>query len=322
MSDVITRSCDFARTGANTAETILTPAAIQTRGITILRTFTVDDPRLEAQPLYLSGIKIGGKTRNVIYQATMANSIFAWDVDTGETLWQKNLGTPIKGTQAIDFHLVNVNWGILSTPVIDRAAGALYVCAWISGDNSGTADSGVHKVFALNITTGQPMPGKSAPVELDGIKYQASANVKQQVFNSAERKQRSALALVKGAVIICFGTLSETDAKAQGWVIAVDTAKWEATAWCSMANGIGAGIWMSGAGPAIQSDGSIWVVTGNGDFDGLTDFGECVVRLRYTPPTAQAKGRPSPSPDGGRPVRMRGGRETTRPGAPRNRRMS
>ena len=45
---------------------------------------------------------------------------------------------------------------------------------------------------------------------------------------------------------------------------------------------------MSGAGPAIQSDGSIWVVTGNGDFDGKVDFGESVVRLRYTPASANA----------------------------------
>ena len=32
-TDVITRSFDFARTGANTAETLLTPAAVETRGV-------------------------------------------------------------------------------------------------------------------------------------------------------------------------------------------------------------------------------------------------------------------------------------------------
>ena len=46
---------------------------------------------------------------------------------------------------------------------------------------------------------------------------------------------------------------------------------------------------MSGAGPAIQSDGSIWVVTGNGDFDGKVDFSESVVRLRYTPAAGNTK---------------------------------
>jgi hypothetical protein len=69
----------------------------------------------------------------------------------------------------------------------------------------------------------------------------------------------------------------------------VDIAKWQVAAtWCSTARGAGGGIWMSGAGPAIQSDGSIWAVTGNGDFDGKTDFGESVVRLKYTPAAGSA----------------------------------
>src|ERR1700738_4733868 len=44
---------------------------------------TPDDPRLEAQPLYLSGAKIGGRPRNVVFQATMGNWVYAWDADTG-----------------------------------------------------------------------------------------------------------------------------------------------------------------------------------------------------------------------------------------------
>ena len=82
-TDVLTRSYDNARSGANTAETVLTPAAVQTRGVTILQTLlTPDDPRLDAQPLYLSAIQIKGKTRNVIYQATMGNTVYARDADT------------------------------------------------------------------------------------------------------------------------------------------------------------------------------------------------------------------------------------------------
>ena len=128
--DVATRSFDFARTGANPAETVLTPAAVRTRGVKNLLTLhTPDDLRLEAQPLYLSGINIGGKVRNAIYQATMGNTVYAWDADTGELLWKTTLGTPINGSNTIDAHNINVKWGILSTPVIDRPAGLLYACA-------------------------------------------------------------------------------------------------------------------------------------------------------------------------------------------------
>src|SRR5438067_13101423 len=98
--DVVTRSYELARTGANTAETDLTPDAVKTRGVKTVLTLAVpDDPRLEAQPLYLAGVNIKQKTRNVIYQASMGNTVYAWDADTGELLWKTNLGTPITGSQ-------------------------------------------------------------------------------------------------------------------------------------------------------------------------------------------------------------------------------
>jgi len=289
-TDVLTRSFDFARTGANTAETVLTPAAVKTRGVKkVLTLLTPDDPRLEAQPLYLSAINIKGKTRNVIYQATMGNTVYAWDADTGELLWKTPVGTPINGSTTIDSHNTNDKWGILSTPVIDRSAGVLYLCAWISNDNSGKWQTAEHFVAALDITTGALKQGKPL-LSLEGATFDRGQGLAPLQFVSIERKQRAALAIVNGAVIICFGTIFETDKKAQGWVIAVDTAQWAiAATWCSTSRGSGGGIWMSGGGPAIQSDGSIWVVTGNGDFDGKVDFGESVVRLRYTPASASAK---------------------------------
>ncbi len=35
-----------------------------------------------------------------------------------------------------------------------------------------------------------------------------------------------------------------------------------------------AGIWMAGAGPAFDAAGNVYYATGNGSFDGVTDFGE------------------------------------------------
>lgn len=289
--DVVTRSFDLTRSGANTSETVLTPALVQTSGVKTMMTLDVpDDPRLEAQPLYLSGIAIGGVVRNVIYQASMGNTVYAWDADSGQLLWTRVLGTPIDGSQAIDIHEINVKWGILSTPIIDRQAGVLYACAWISTDGSGRWQTAQHNVVALDITTGALVPGKPL-LSLEGVSFDPGPPGTLQQFKSIERKQRSALALVDGALIICFGTIQETAKTARGWVIAVDTASWTiAATWCSTARGSGGGIWMSGGGPAIASDGSIWFVTGNGDFDGQVDFGESVVRLTYTPPSAGAPG--------------------------------
>src|SRR5437764_552182 len=106
---------------------------------------------LEAQPLAVGGVHThDGKTRDLIFQATMGNWVYAFDAATGAKVWATNLGRPIVGTRAIDGHLTNVNWGILSTPVIDEAAGVLYACAWISDD--GSVAKGQHFLAGLRIS--------------------------------------------------------------------------------------------------------------------------------------------------------------------------
>jgi hypothetical protein len=283
---VTTRSFDLARSGSNTAETTLTPQAVRTRGVKQARVLHIpDDPRLEAQPLYLPDLHVLGVQHNVVFQATMGNWIHAWDTDTGELLWQKFLGTPIRGSTDIDAHNINIDWGILSTPVIDQAAGRMYVCYWTSVDESW--EKGQHFVTALNVATGEQA---HSPLSLEGVEFNPGGGLPVLQFKSIERKQRSGLSIVHGAVLIPFGTIAETAAGARGWLIAVDIASWSVSAtWCSTAKGSGGGIWMSGSAPAIQKDGTIWLVTGNGDFDGVHDFGESVVRLRYTPPSAGGK---------------------------------
>lgn len=284
---VTTRSFDLARSGANTAETTLTPQAVRTRGVKQARILqTPDDPRLEAQPLYLPGLEILGAKHNVVFQATMGNWVYAWDSDTGALLWKKFLGTPIKGSTDIDAHNINIDWGILSTPVIDPAAGRMYLCYWSSA--GGSWENGHHFVTALDVVTGEQV---QTPLDLEGAQFTPGGGLPVQQFKSMERKQRSGLSIADNAVLIPFGTIAETAAGARGWMIAVDIASWSiAATWCSTAKGSGGGIWMSGSAPAIQNDGSIWVVTGNGDFDGVHDFGESVVRLRYTPPAGGNKG--------------------------------
>ena len=280
---VTTRSFDAARTGANTRETVLSPQAVRTRGIGQSRILQVaDDPRLEAQPLYLPGVTIAGVAHDVVVQATMSNRVHAFDVETGTLLWSRYLGPPIRGSTAIDAHDINIDWGILSPPVLDPGAGRLYLCYWSSVD--GSAELGEHFAAVLDVATGKPV---HPALSLEGASFDPGAGLPVQRFRSMERKQRAGLCLAAGALLIPFGTIAETATSARGWIIAVDTGSWSiAATWCSTARGSGGGIWMSGAAPAIHSDGSIWVVTGNGDFDGVHDFGESVVRLRYTAPDA------------------------------------
>lgn len=282
MNAVTTRSYDNARTGANTQESILTPAAVKTRGVKKLFTITLpgDARGCEAQPLIVPGVKIGAATQDVLFLATMANHVSAFDVVTGAQLWTMQTGNPIHGNQGIDSHLINDHWGILSTPVIDERAGIMYVCSWISPD--GSVAKAQHFFHAISLSDGHEVHPR---INLEGTSYDPGHGVAVQKFKSAHRKQRAALLLVNGVVFIAFGSIAETAATARGWVIAVDTASFKVTAaWTSTSRGHGGGIWHSGGGPAADADGFIYVITGNGDFDGITDFAESVVKLQYKPP--------------------------------------
>ena len=86
---VLTRSYDNGRTGANTSETVLTPAVVS-NGLKKLFSLQLngDDPRIEAQPLYVPGITMSdGKTHDVVYVFSMANNVWAFDALTGKRIW-------------------------------------------------------------------------------------------------------------------------------------------------------------------------------------------------------------------------------------------
>ena len=123
-ASVVTRSYDFYRIGANDGEVTLSASAVRSRGIAKLFSMAIpDDPRLEAQPLAVGNVRLSnGQMHDVVFQASMGNTVYAFDAATGGELWKTNLGRPIVGTRQIDAWLVNVSWGILSTPVIDEAA--------------------------------------------------------------------------------------------------------------------------------------------------------------------------------------------------------
>src|SRR5262249_2616521 len=74
--NVLTQHNDNQRTGANLNETILNTANVNVGQFGKLFTRNVDG-HLYAQPLYVSNLNIGGKTRNVLFVATMHNSVYA-----------------------------------------------------------------------------------------------------------------------------------------------------------------------------------------------------------------------------------------------------
>src|SRR6478752_4092815 len=48
---------------------------------------------------------------------------------------------------------------------------------------------------------------------------------------------------------------------------------------------------MAGQGAAADADGNLYVLTGNGDFDGVSQWGESFLKLKYAPPSGGNAGK-------------------------------
>jgi len=276
----LTRSADNSRSGWNSHETQLTQASVETKGIVRATIIPVigDARGMEAQPLILPKVKTARGTRDVMVLPSMADIVRGVDAHDGSGIWQVSLGMPITGSQSIDSHQINQFWGCISTGVIDPDTKRLYQVCWVSPDKTGNPKTGRYFMFVLNVADGkQVVP----PVLIEGKSGT-------QDFNANMRKQRSSLVetTVNGVKTIfgCSGTIFETQAGvASGYCFAFDVASNKVSAMLATTAGQGAGVWMAGQGAAADAEGFLYVLTGNGDFDGSTQWGESFLKLRYTP---------------------------------------
>src|SRR5262245_20661000 len=91
---VVTYHNDIARTGQNLTESFLTPTTVTSSTFGKIR-FLTTDGKVDAQPLYLSGLLIPGVgVRDVVYVATEHDSVYAFDAGSGSTLWRVSLLGP------------------------------------------------------------------------------------------------------------------------------------------------------------------------------------------------------------------------------------
>jgi len=277
--NVTTYHNDNARSGQNTQETLLTPANVNSTQFGKLFSVPVDG-YVYAQPLYLSAVSIGGGIHNVVYVATEHNSVYAIDADSGTVYWQVNLTAPggrtVNSQTDIQGGCTDLvpEIGITGTPVIDTTTATLYVVAksYLNG-------TGVQFLHALDVSSAAEKFGGPTSVvgSVAGTAYDAQNNVVH--FNPLFEGQRAALLLENGHVLIAWASHCDTDPW-HGWVMSYSAATLAQEAvFNSSANGERGGIWMSGGGLAADSAGAIYFATGNGTWNGTSDFGDSIVKL-------------------------------------------
>ena len=154
---VLTQHNDLGRSGANPAETILTTSNVNENTFGKLFNLTIDGFTY-AQPLYDPGVTIAGAKHNVLYVATAHDSVYAFDADSGAQYWHVSLGTPVPSS-VINTQNIQVEVGIISTPVIDPSSGTIYVVA-----KTYESDVQIFRLHALDITTGAEKFG--GPVQI------------------------------------------------------------------------------------------------------------------------------------------------------------
>ena len=270
--EVTTSQYDNMRTGATLNETILTPQNVNAKQFGKLGAFKVDGA-VYAQPLFVPALEIPGKGKHdVLFVATEHDSVYAFNADRpGDApLWHVSFLDNKRSLTAVPARDVQCPFiqpevGITSTPVIDLESGTMYVLARTMIAHTLTNSDYFQHLHALAITTGAEKFGgprlitASVPGKGDGS---ANGQVK---FNPLRENPRASLLLVNATVYLTWASSCDVNPY-HGWVMAYDAATLAQKAVLNdTPDGNEGGIWASDTGPGADSDGNVFVPTGNGD---------------------------------------------------------
>ena len=264
---VLTQHNDNTRAGWNDHETALTTSNVNVQQFGKVFTLAVDD-QVYAQPLVVGHVPIGGGDHNVVYVATVNNTVYAFDGDDGTLYWMKNYTAPgmrpprnsdmtgACGGSYVDF---SGNMGMVGTPVIDAAQRVLYVVA-----RSTDGSTFLQHLHAISTIDGSELAG--SPVQITAAyPGNGDGSVNDTItFDGQRQNQRQALTLLNGVVYVTFSSHCDWGPY-HGWVLGYDAATLQQrVVYNATPNGYAGGMWESGTGMAADADGNLYVVAGNG----------------------------------------------------------
>ena len=277
VANVPTWHYDAQRSGLNATETLLSPASVSPQSFGKLFSYMLDGYEY-GQPLLISNLVINGTMRNVVFAATENDSVYAFDADNynnGTPLWQVSL-LQSGETPMTDGPIQPVQ-GTTSTPVIDTTSNKIYVVSTQTATSTGLS---TFRLNALDISTGAQIAGSPVTIQAS-VPGTNSDSINGIVSLDTSCVQRAALLLSNGTVYVGFGGCHS------GWLLAYNEQTLVQTGIFNASpnlNGEGpyasaGGVWMGGGGPAADASGNIYITTGNGPWDGLTAWGDSVLKF-------------------------------------------
>jgi len=296
--NVTTYHNDNSRDGWYSSETTLTPQNVNSNGFGKLRELAVDG-KVDAQPLYVSSLSVGGQSHNALIVVTEHGSAYAFDPDSGGQLWKVSaLGANETTSDDHGCSQITPEIGITDTPVIDRTFGPNGAVFFVA--MSKDASSNYHqRLHALDLSTGAELPGSPSEIQatFPGNGYGSSNG--NQVFDPGQYAERVGLLLMNGQIYLGWTSHCDEDPYT-GWLMGYSENTLKQTSVLNLTpngpstphygNGEGS-IWMAGAGLAGDSQGNIFFLDANGTFDQTLnssgfpaqgDFGNAFMKVSTT----------------------------------------
>lgn len=264
--DVLTYHNNNSRTGLNSKEATLTLTNVNSA--TFGKLFTVSTGALvDGQPLYLHAVLVAGTTHNLLIVVGENGNAYAFDADTGASIWQ--VSTLKSGETTSDDRgcgQVTPQIGITSTPVIVRPKGSngvIYLVA-MSKDSSGNYHQRLH---ALDAATGSEL--YKGPVDISA-KYPGTGDNSSGgyvMFDPAQYKERSGLLYLDDTIYLAWASHCD-DRPYTGWIMGYNARTLAQTTVLNVTpNGNEGAIWGAGAGLTADSSNNIYFLDANGYFD-------------------------------------------------------
>ena len=293
---VLMQHNDNSRTGWNDHETVLTTSNVNTQKFGKVLSLPVDD-QLFTQPLVVGHVHIKGGDHNVVYVATVNNTLYAFDGDNGTLYWSRNYtasgmrpptNTDMSGACGGGYVDFSHNIGIVGTPVIDTTHQAIY---FVARSTNGSAF--VQHLHAVSLVDGSELSG--SPVAITAtVPGTGDGNVNNVLtFNGQTANQRQALTLLNGVVYVTWSSHCDWGPY-HGWILGYDAVTLQQrVVYNATPNGSAGGLWESGTGMAADGAGNLYEVVGNGsvgdsaDPTSLTNRSESALKLMPSGSTLQ-----------------------------------